>query len=58
MSEVCETVRIKSAEAPGGYIVINKSDLQEGDELFDGVSMSESAPNDTTNPAQEGEGDA
>jgi len=37
MSEVCETVKVKSPvteENPTGYIVINKSDMAEVHELF------------------------
>lgn len=29
MSETCETVKIKDANAPGGHVIINKSDFDE-----------------------------
>ncbi len=29
MSETCPTVRIVNSNAPGGYVVINKSDYDE-----------------------------
>lgn len=36
MEETCETVKIKSASAPGGYVVINAEDFDSSkDSLFE-----------------------
>ena len=37
----CPTVRVKSDVAPGGYVVINESDLTDAHELFDGPPAGE-----------------
>ena len=39
MSETCPTVRIKSASADQGFVIINQADFIDGtDELFDPVN--------------------
>jgi hypothetical protein len=48
MSETCETVKIESAEAPNGYVVINKEDFDEKTQTLyvepsDGLSSSTKA---------------
>jgi hypothetical protein len=36
MSDTCETVKIVDENAPGGHVIINKSDFNEDEhELFD-----------------------
>lgn len=32
--ESIETVRVIRPECPGGYCIINKSDLKDGDEIY------------------------
>lgn len=43
--ETLPTIRIKSSDAPGGYIVINESDFVDGMELFEDTSA-EPEPDD------------
>lgn len=35
MSATVETVKIDAPHVPGGFIIINKSDLKPGDKLYD-----------------------
>lgn len=58
MSEVCETVRIVSAESPQGFVVINKTDVAEGDQLFEGEPTVELTPDAIVDAANDGGGDA
>lgn len=54
MSEVCETVRIVAPESPQGFVVVNKADVADGDQLFEGEPAVESTPNAAADAASEG----
>jgi hypothetical protein len=58
MSDVCETVRIVAPESPQGFVVVNKADVAEGDQLFEGEPAVELTPDAIVDAANEGEGDA
>lgn len=58
MSEVCETVRIVAPESPQGFVVVNKADVTDGDQLFEGEPVVELTPDAVVDSANEGDGDA
>jgi hypothetical protein len=58
MSEVCETVRVVAPESPQGFVVVNKADVAEGDQLFEGELPVELTSDAIVDAANQGEGDA
>ncbi len=51
VNDILETVKVVSPDAPGGYVIINKSDLKPGDVIFFDAPETTPAPVPDETPA-------
>lgn len=58
MSEICETVRVVAPESPQGFVVVNKADVADSDQLFEGEPSTEPTADAIVDTANQGESDA